>query len=111
MYVVVGSTARAPRRERAFADPSRNYAGKERRELTRCRWIAFCELFPAAMEKNSLIERIRSEFIEMPGLRLTPAQAARLWGMDDDSCQQVIAVLVRSSFLRWTPNGMVVREQ
>ena len=31
---------------------------------------------------TSLLRRIRSEFIEMPGLRLTPAQAARLWGME-----------------------------
>ena len=47
------------------------------------------------MENNTLVERVRSEFIEMPGLRLTPAQAARLWGMDDASCQHVISALVR----------------
>jgi hypothetical protein len=63
------------------------------------------------MEKDPLIERIRSEFLEMPGLRLTPAQAAKLWGVDDDSCQHVIAALVRSAFLRWTTSGMIVREQ
>lgn len=61
------------------------------------------------MEHYTLVERIRSEFIEMPGLRLTPAQAARLWGMDDTSCHRVISALVRASFLRWTPSGMVVR--
>jgi len=27
---------------------------------------------------TGLLTRIRSEFLEMPGLRLTPAQAARL---------------------------------
>lgn len=64
-----------------------------------------------AMEKDRLVERIRSEFLEMPGLRLTPAQAAKLWGVDDDSCQRVIAALVHSAFLRWTPGGMIVREQ
>jgi len=31
---------------------------------------------------TSVLHRIRSEFLEMPGLRLTPAQAARLWGME-----------------------------
>jgi hypothetical protein len=61
------------------------------------------------MENHNLVERIRSEFIEMPGLRLTPAQAARLWGMDDASCHRVIATLVRTAFLRWTAGGMVVR--
>jgi hypothetical protein len=61
------------------------------------------------MENHLLVERVRSEFIEMPGLRLTPAQAARLWGMDDASCHRVISALVRSAFLRWTQGGMVVR--
>jgi hypothetical protein len=61
------------------------------------------------MENYTLVERVRSEFIEMPGLRLTPAQAARLWGMDSASCHHVISTLVRSAFLRWTPGGMVVR--
>ena len=61
------------------------------------------------MENHPLVDRVRSEFIEMPGLRLTPAQAARLWGMDDASCHRVIAALVRAAFLRWTPGGMVVR--
>jgi hypothetical protein len=62
-----------------------------------------------AMENHTLVDRVRSEFIEMPGLRLTPAQAARLWGMDDASCQHVISALVRTAFLRWTAGGMVVR--
>ena len=61
------------------------------------------------MEHYTLVERIRSEFIEMPGLRLTPAQAARLWGMDDASCHHVISALVHAAFLRWTPSGMVMR--
>lgn len=63
------------------------------------------------MENNTLVERVRSEFIEMPGLRLTPAQAARLWGMDEVLCQNVISALVRSAFLRWTSRGMVVRSE
>jgi hypothetical protein len=63
------------------------------------------------MESYSLVDRVRSEFLEMPGLRLTPAQAARLWGMDDKSCDRVISALVRSAFLRWTASGMVVRSE
>ena len=57
------------------------------------------------MDHSPLVERVRSEFIEMPGLRLTPAQAARLWGMDDASCHHVISALVRAAFLRWTAAG------
>ena len=45
----------------------------------------------------------------MPGLRLTVTQASRLWGLDEGSCKQVIAVLVGASFLRWTPGGAVAR--
>lgn len=61
------------------------------------------------MDYHKLVERVRSEFLEMPGLTLTPAQAARLWGLDPKSCQYVINALVDSTFLRWTPSGTVVR--
>ncbi|HKF67468.1 MAG TPA: hypothetical protein VKB36_13085 [Vicinamibacterales bacterium] len=58
---------------------------------------------------NELVGRIRSEFLEMPGLRLTVLQASRLWGLDEDSCRRVIDALVGSSFLRWTALGMIAR--
>jgi hypothetical protein len=58
---------------------------------------------------NELVGRIRSEFLEMPGLRLTVLQASRLWGLDEDLCKRVIDVLVHASFLRWTAPGMVAR--
>jgi hypothetical protein len=58
---------------------------------------------------NELAGRIRSEFLEMPGLRLTVTQASRLWGLDEGSCKRVIDVLVGTSFLRWTPGGAVTR--
>ena len=34
------------------------------------------------MELERIVYRVREEFREMPGLRLTPAQARRLWGLD-----------------------------
>jgi hypothetical protein len=55
-----------------------------------------------------MLERVRGEFKEMPGLRLTPEQAARLWGLDARSCGEVLRSLVSSSFLRWS-EGSVVR--
>ena len=58
---------------------------------------------------NELVGRIRSEFLEMPGLRLTVVQASRLWGLDEESCRRVIDALVGSSFLRWTSPGMIAR--
>ena len=47
----------------------------------------------------------------MPGLRLTPAQATRLWGLEDETCRAVIDALVVASFLRWTPGGTVIRAE
>jgi hypothetical protein len=61
------------------------------------------------MDLHTLVDRVRSEFLEMPGLRLTHAQAARLWGLDASVCRDVIDVLVRSAFLRWTPAGTIAR--
>ena len=48
-----------------------------------------------ALVFQALVDRVRSEFIEMPGLRLTLPQAARLWGLDLTSCEAVVDVLVR----------------
>jgi hypothetical protein len=61
------------------------------------------------MELDRIVLRIREEFREMPGLRLTPAQATRLWGIEEDTCREVIDKLVESSFLRWTATGAVTR--
>jgi hypothetical protein len=61
------------------------------------------------MELEHIVSRIREEFREMPGLRLTPAQATRLWGLEDGACRQIIDVLVAAEFLRWTPSGSVTR--
>ena len=61
------------------------------------------------MELPVLVNRVRSEFIEMPGLQLTLPQAARLWGMEMPACQSVIDALVETRFLRWTPRGTVIR--
>ena len=61
------------------------------------------------MESGTLVDRVRGEFIEMPGLQLTMAQASRLWGLDIPSCRNVVDVLVESAFLRWTAGGKIVR--
>jgi hypothetical protein len=43
--------------------------------------------------------RVHREFTEMPGLRLTVAQAQRLFGLDRTTCEQVIDALVNGAFL------------
>jgi len=66
----------------------------------------FLECF---MEFYALVSRVRAEFLEMPGLRLTQKQASRLWGMDDSVCRRVVESLVESSFLRRAEGGTFVR--
>jgi hypothetical protein len=61
------------------------------------------------MNVQSLVDRIRGEFREMPGLQLTLAQAQRLFGLDPAACRHVIDTLVAASFLRWTPSGTIVQ--
>jgi hypothetical protein len=63
------------------------------------------------MDVRALVERVRGEFNEMPGLQLTMAQAAKLWGMEQSACRAVIEALVDASFLRWTPAGTVIRAE
>lgn len=62
-----------------------------------------------AMNVSPLVDRVRGEFNEMPGLRLTLPQAARLLGIEPAACRAVIDVLVESAFLRKTQDGTIVR--
>ncbi len=62
-------------------------------------------------ETNAAVDRVRAEFIEMPGLCLTIPQAARLWGLDPAGCQDVIDALVHRAFLRRTSAGLVARAE
>jgi hypothetical protein len=62
-------------------------------------------------ELHRLAGRVRSEFLEMPGLRLTIPQAARLWGLDLESCHAVVDVLLESAFLRRAAGGTVTRSE
>jgi len=55
------------------------------------------------------IRRIQCEYEEMPGLKLTEAQARRLWALDDDTCRLVLATLLERRFLKRTATGMYVR--
>ena len=61
------------------------------------------------MDLDVVTRRVREEFREMPGLRLTPAQATRLWGLEQEICRQVIDSLIAAAYLRWTAAGSVTR--
>jgi len=57
------------------------------------------------MISEELFQRIQGEFLEMPGLRLTPSQACRLWGLDTELCGRLLAQLVDVKFLMRTRDG------
>jgi Fic family protein len=52
--------------------------------------------------------RVRAEFTEMPGLKLTITQAQRLWGLDRSTCERVIDTLTASGFLVRTHDDAVI---
>ena len=62
---------------------------------------------PEAVE--ALLQRARGEYLEMPGLRLTLAQAARLWGLDRATCQMLMHALTQARFLDRIADDAYVR--
>ena len=58
---------------------------------------------------DPILLRIRAEYLEMPGLRLTPAQAQRLWGLDAETCQRFLELLTSETFLDRKANGTYAR--
>jgi hypothetical protein len=59
-----------------------------------------------ASPHTELLWRIRAEFIEMPGLRLTARQAQCLFGLDADTCRLLLAELQDAKFLICTEQGL-----
>jgi hypothetical protein len=57
---------------------------------------------------EATLRRVRAEFLEMPGLKLTVSQAQRLWGFDRPTCEAVIDELTEARFLSRTRDGSVV---
>jgi hypothetical protein len=61
------------------------------------------------MSFSTVLDRVRADFMEMPGLELTLPQAVRLWTIGLDDCRFVIDTLVDLGFLKWTTRRTVVR--
>ena len=62
-----------------------------------------------AMNDTNLLDRVRGEFLEMPGLRLIPMQAARLWSIDPRLSTRILDGLVEAGFLCKTREGAYLR--
>jgi hypothetical protein len=54
---------------------------------------------------SSALERVRAEYLEMPGLQLTLGQVHRLCGIERTLCEEVLGMLVNEHFLYMKTDG------
>lgn len=59
--------------------------------------------------EEALVKRVRGEYREMPGMRLTVDQAMRLWMLDRQTCSHVLSSLVAAQFLVRDGNGRYMK--
>jgi hypothetical protein len=58
---------------------------------------------------QDVLNRLRAEYLEMPGLVLKPEQVQRLCGLERAVCQTILDALVEDKFLRVTSDGQYAR--
>ena len=58
---------------------------------------------------RTLMEQVRAEYAEMPGLSVTLPQAQRLWTIDRATCEEAFGLLISKGVLRRTSKGRFVR--
>ena len=64
---------------------------------------------PAATTIDDWLHRIRAEYLEIPGLRLTEPQARRLWNLDPVMSEALLTALLDVKFLKRSPGGAYMR--
>lgn len=64
-----------------------------------------------SLSVEHLVDRVRGEYLEMPGLRLTPQQAQRLFGLDPMACNLVLDALTRERFLCHGGDGRFAQDR
>jgi len=58
---------------------------------------------------DQVLNRIRAEYLEMPGMTLTSHQLQRLCGIDEHVCALVLDALVNEKFLHARTDGTFAR--
>ena len=58
---------------------------------------------------DDALNRLRAEFLEMPGMQLKPEQVERLCGVERGLCQMVLDSLVDAKFLYVSASGQYAR--
>ena len=69
--------------------------------------LALAEDTRSATEE--IIRRVQGEFLEMPGMRVTEAQARRLRGLDAATCSALLSAPIDAKFLFRTRDGAFMR--
>ena len=57
---------------------------------------------------EQILERLRAEYREMPGMKLKLEQVQRLCGIEQPMCKLALAALVEAKFLRLGSDGAYV---
>jgi hypothetical protein len=60
---------------------------------------------------QELLERIQGEYLQLPGLRLTPVEARQLWSLDRTMCEALFGALVDARFLGRAADGCFVKNE
>jgi len=69
---------------------------------------AWTGIQPAMQTDDRRLARIRSEYGEMPGLKLTAAQASRFWNLGPEESRTALEALVEARVLSRTRDGHYV---
>ena len=64
---------------------------------------------PTTAVLHELLQRIESDYREMPALSATEPQAQRLWGLNSTTCSFVLMTLIQRGILKRTASGTYVR--
>jgi hypothetical protein len=64
---------------------------------------------PCSAPLATLLQRVREQYREMPGLQLNKRQATRLFGVAPSVCAAMLRALVMENFLSRTGDGLFVR--
>ena len=73
--------------------------------------LAECRAEPSEALTSNAIERMRAEYVEMPGLSVTVPQAARLWGLSPPRSERLLSTLVDNGFLLCNREGLYRRRR
>jgi DNA-binding IclR family transcriptional regulator len=57
----------------------------------------------------TIMQRVRTEYEEMPGLSVTVAKASRLWNIDASTAREVLNAMVDVGYLSAGPRGFTLR--